>query len=65
MANERLHACSAPVISHERGAHVWDVDGNRHVEYGSGPRSVSLGPAHPRVVEAVRREPDRCRRGVT
>jgi len=46
----------APVISHGRGAHVWDVDGNQYVEYGSGLRSVSLGHAHPRVTEAVRRE---------
>ncbi|AZK98025.1 MULTISPECIES: glutamate-1-semialdehyde 2,1-aminomutase [Streptomyces] len=49
----------APVISHGRGAHVWDVDGNRYLEYGSGLRSVSLGHAHPRVVEAARREIDR------
>ncbi|MFF3554255.1 glutamate-1-semialdehyde 2,1-aminomutase [Streptomyces tsukubensis] len=49
----------APVISHGHGAHVWDVDGNRYLEYGSGLRSVSLGHAHPRVVEAVRREIDR------
>ncbi|MGW4745966.1 glutamate-1-semialdehyde 2,1-aminomutase [Streptomyces sp. NPDC004290] len=49
----------APVISHGRGAHVWDVDGNEYIEYGSGLRSVSLGHAHPRVVEAVRREIDR------
>ncbi|MFE2358378.1 glutamate-1-semialdehyde 2,1-aminomutase [Streptomyces parvulus] len=49
----------APVISHGRGAHVWDVDGNRYVEYGSGLRSVSLGHAHPRVIKAVRRELDR------
>ncbi|MCK7627016.1 glutamate-1-semialdehyde 2,1-aminomutase [Streptomyces sp. RS10V-4] len=46
----------APVISHGRGAHVWDIDGNRYLEYGSGLRSVSLGHAHPRVTEAVRRE---------
>jgi len=46
----------APVISHGSGAHVWDVDGNRYIEYGSGLRSVSLGHAHPRVIEAVRRE---------
>src|SRR4051812_49478042 len=45
----------APVISHGSGAHVWDVDGNRYVEYGSGLRSVSLGHAHPRVLDAVRR----------
>ncbi|QKW09696.1 glutamate-1-semialdehyde 2,1-aminomutase [Streptomyces sp. NA04227] len=49
----------APVISHGRGAHVWDIDGNRYLEYGSGLRSVSLGHAHPRVIEAVRRELDR------
>ena len=44
----------APVISHGRGAHVWDVDGNEYIEYGSGLRSVSLGHAHPAVIEAVR-----------
>ncbi|MFD9256285.1 glutamate-1-semialdehyde 2,1-aminomutase [Streptomyces bottropensis] len=49
----------APVISHGSGARVWDVDGNRYIEYGSGLRSVSLGHAHPRVTEAVRRELDR------
>jgi glutamate-1-semialdehyde 2,1-aminomutase len=38
---------------------VWDVDGNEYIEYGSGLRSVSLGHAHPRVLEAVRREIDR------
>lgn len=45
----------APVIARGEGAHVWDVDGNRYVEYGSGLRSVSLGHAHPRVNAAVAR----------
>ncbi|MFD9892258.1 glutamate-1-semialdehyde 2,1-aminomutase [Amycolatopsis sp. NPDC059027] len=49
----------APVISHGKGAHVWDIDGNEYIEYGSGLRSVSLGHVHPRVVEAVRREIER------
>ncbi|AIJ20607.1 glutamate-1-semialdehyde 2,1-aminomutase [Amycolatopsis methanolica] len=49
----------APVISHGRGAHVWDIDGNSYIEYGSGLRAVSLGHAHPRVVEAARRELER------
>jgi len=49
----------APVIAHGRGARVWDVDGNEYLEYGSGLRSVSLGHAHPRVIEAVRHELDR------
>ncbi|MQA79610.1 MAG: glutamate-1-semialdehyde 2,1-aminomutase [Streptosporangiales bacterium] len=49
----------APIISHGRGAHVWDVDGNEYVEYGSGLRSVGLGHAHPRVTEAVTRQLER------
>jgi glutamate-1-semialdehyde aminotransferase len=44
----------APVIARGKGAHVWDVDGNRYVEYGSGLRSVALGHAHPQVNAAVR-----------
>ncbi|MHA6616944.1 glutamate-1-semialdehyde 2,1-aminomutase [Pseudonocardia sp. DLS-67] len=49
----------APIISHGRGAHVWDADGNEYIEYGSGLRAVSLGHAYPRVVDAVRRELDK------
>jgi glutamate-1-semialdehyde 2,1-aminomutase len=49
----------APIISHGRGAHVWDVDGNEYIEYGSGLRAVALGHAHPRVLDAVRRELDK------
>jgi glutamate-1-semialdehyde 2,1-aminomutase len=48
----------APVIAWGQGAHVWDVDGNYYIEYGSGLRSVALGHAHPRVNEAVRRAID-------
>lgn len=43
----------APVVDRGLGAHVWDVDGNRYVEYGSGLRAVALGHAHPRVTEAA------------
>jgi glutamate-1-semialdehyde 2,1-aminomutase len=52
---DQYPAGMAPVISHGRGAHVWDADGNEYIEYGSGLRSVSLGHAHPGVLEAVRR----------
>ena len=36
------------------GRHVWDVDGNEYVEYGSGLRAVALGHAHPPVIERGR-----------
>lgn len=46
----------APVIVRGAGSHVWDVDGNEFIEYGSGLRAVGLGHAYPPVVEAVRRQ---------
>lgn len=48
----------APVIARGQGSHVWDVDGNEFIEYGSGLRSVTLGHAYPPVVDAVRRQLD-------
>lgn len=44
----------APIISRGHGSHVWDVDGNEYIEYGSGLRSVILGHGRPEVIEAVR-----------
>jgi glutamate-1-semialdehyde 2,1-aminomutase len=44
---------ACPVIARGLGAHVWDVDGNRFVEYGSGLRSVGLGHCHPEVLASV------------
>ena len=44
----------APVLTRGAGAHVWDVDGNRYIEYGMGLRSVTLGHGYRPVVDAVR-----------
>ena len=41
-------------IARGKGCHVWDVDGNEYIEYGSGLRSVTLGHAYGPVVEAVK-----------
>ena len=43
----------APIIERGAGSHVWDVDGNDYIEYGSGLRSVTLGHADPRIVAAA------------
>ncbi len=40
-------------ISHGKGCHVWDVDGNEFIEYGMGLRAVTLGHAYEPVVEAA------------
>ena len=44
------------ILTRGQGSRVWDVDGREFVEYGSGLRSVTLGHAHPAVVEAVSRQ---------
>lgn len=46
---------SPAVLSHGRGSHVWDLDGNEYIEYGMGLRAVGLGHAYPDVVDAVQR----------
>ena len=41
------------VVARGEGAHVWDLDGNRYIEYGQGLRAVTLGHAEPRVTAAA------------
>jgi len=36
------------------GAHVWDVEGNRYIDYVQSYGASILGHAHPLVVEAIR-----------
>lgn len=42
--------------SHAHGAHFWDIDGNRYVDFILGFGTVVLGHADPRVTDAVVRE---------
>jgi len=47
------------IIDRGEGAHVWDVDGNRYIDYRLGFGPIILGHAHPhvnaRVTEAISR----------
>ncbi len=42
------------VMSHGRGTEVWDVDGNRFLDFAAGIAVCATGHAHPEVVNAVR-----------
>jgi 4-aminobutyrate aminotransferase len=42
------------VMSHGRGAEVWDVDGNRFLDFAAGIAVCATGHAHPQVVEAIK-----------
>jgi len=39
-----------------KGAYVWDVDGNRYIDYPMALGAILLGHAHPKVTEAVTRQ---------
>ena len=43
------------VVSHGKGAELWDVDGNRFVDFMSGIAVCSTGHAHPTVVAAIQK----------
>ncbi|NEG95711.1 acetylornithine transaminase [Bifidobacterium sp. SMB2] len=41
------------VMDHGEGAHIWDVDGNKYLDFLGGIAVNSLGYAHPKWVKAV------------
>ena len=47
------------VMSHGRGAEVWDVDGNRFLDFAAGIAVCSTGHSHPRVVAAIQAAAER------
>ncbi len=47
------------VMSHGRGSEVWDVDGNRFVDFTAGISVTSTGHCHPEVVRAVKDAADK------
>lgn len=40
-------------IDRAKGAHIWDADGNRYIDYVLSWGPLILGHAHPKVVEAL------------
>jgi glutamate-1-semialdehyde 2,1-aminomutase len=42
-------------VARGEGAYVWDVEGNRYIDYVQSYGASLLGHAHPEVVEAIRR----------
>lgn len=47
------------VMDHGRGAEVWDVDGNRFIDFAAGIAVTSTGHAHPQVVQAIKDAADK------
>jgi 4-aminobutyrate aminotransferase len=47
------------VMSHGKGAEIWDVDGNRFLDFAAGIAVCSTGHSHPAVVAAIKDAADR------
>jgi len=45
-----------PCVTRAEGAHKWDLDGHRLLDYVMGHGALVAGHSHPAVVEAVRRQ---------
>jgi 4-aminobutyrate aminotransferase len=41
------------VMDHGSGVYVWDVDGNRYLDFAAGIAVTSTGHSHPKVVKAI------------
>jgi 4-aminobutyrate aminotransferase len=47
------------MMDHGKGSEVWDVDGNRYIDFASGIAVCSTGHSHPEVVAAIKDQVDR------
>lgn len=47
------------VMDHGKGAEVWDVDGNRYIDFSAGIAVTSTGHSHPEIVKAIQDQAER------
>ncbi|MGB8647981.1 MAG: acetyl ornithine aminotransferase family protein [Anaerolineae bacterium] len=47
------------VMDHGRGAEVWDVDGNRYIDFAAGIAVCATGHSHPRVVKSIQEQAEK------
>ncbi len=47
------------VIDHGKGVEVWDVDGNRFLDFMGGIAVLATGHAHPQVIQAIQQQAEK------
>ena len=47
------------VMDHGKGTEIWDVDGNRYLDFMGGIAVVSTGHSHPKVVKAIQQQAEK------
>jgi 4-aminobutyrate aminotransferase len=51
--------CYPLVVSYAKGCLLWDVDGNRFLDFNAGIAVCATGHSHPKVTEAIHAQVDR------
>jgi len=46
-------------VDHAKNSEVWDVEGKRYIDFGTGIAVCNTGHSHPKVVEAVKAQLDK------
>ena len=71
MTNEKLQARKSQVIArgqgnvypvyveHAKNAEIWDVEGNRYIDFGAGIAVCNTGHSHPKIIAAVKAQVDK------
>ncbi|MCF6277750.1 MAG: acetyl ornithine aminotransferase family protein [Anaerolineales bacterium] len=47
------------VMDHGKGSEVWDVDGNRFLDFAAGIAVTSTGHSHPKIVKAIQEQAEK------
>ncbi len=47
------------VMDHGKGTQVWDVDGNRYLDFAAGIAVCATGHSHPEVVKAIQQQAEK------
>jgi 4-aminobutyrate aminotransferase len=46
------------MMDHGKGSEVWDVDGNRFIDFAAGIAVCATGHSHPKVVQSIKNQAD-------
>ena len=46
-------------MDHGKGTEVWDVDGNRFLDFAAGIAVTATGHSHPKVVKAIQEQAEK------
>jgi len=46
-------------VDHAKNAEIWDVEGNRYIDFGAGIAVCNTGHSHPKIIEAVKAQIDK------